>query len=135
MRGIPGGVPGGRSGGERNVPSPPPPPPDSVGPPTVERVSGGVLAGKATHKINPAYPAMASAAGVEGAVVVEVRIDHQGRVATARAISGHPLLRDAAVDAARQWTFKPTVLSGHPVDVIGTITFNFRATKSPKPAA
>ena len=43
----------------------------------------------------------------------------------ARAVSGHPLLKDAAVNAARQWQFTPTTLSGVAVRVIGTLTFNF----------
>jgi protein TonB len=61
-----------------------------------------------------------------GAVVVEVTIDENGSVIAASAISGHPLLKDAAVSAARRWKFKPTKLSGQPVKVIGTITFNFQ---------
>jgi TonB family protein len=58
-------------------------------------------------------------------VVVEVTVDEEGKVISARAISGHPLLKDAAVEAARGWTFTPTKLQGDPVKVIGTITFNF----------
>jgi protein TonB len=58
-------------------------------------------------------------------VVVEVTVDEQGNVMSARAISGHPLLKEAAVAAARGWRFTPTLLTGTPVKVIGTITFNF----------
>lgn len=94
--------------------------------PKSQRVSGGVLAGKAIDKPQPVYPEMAKAAGIEGAVVVEVTLDEQGYVISARAVSGHPLLRDAAVGAARGWAFSPTQLSGVPVKVIGTITFNFK---------
>ncbi|HXG95340.1 MAG TPA: TonB family protein [Blastocatellia bacterium] len=94
-------------------------------PPKVIRKSGGVLAAEATNLVNPAYPPLAKAARVSGSVVVEVTIDEEGNVIAARAISGHPLLKDAAVDAARGWKFKPTLLSGQPVKVIGTITFNF----------
>ncbi len=89
-------------------------------------MSGGVLAGKATARPQPAYPQMARAAGIEGAVVVEVTVSEGGGVISARAVSGHPLLRDAAVNAARGWKFSPTQLSGVPVKVIGTITFNFK---------
>lgn len=95
-------------------------------PPSVLRVSGGVLLAKAVAKPQPPYPQIARAAGVEGAVVVEVTVDETGRVISARAISGHPLLRDAAVTAARGWRFEPTVLSGSPARVIGAIAFNFR---------
>jgi protein TonB len=94
--------------------------------PTIIRKSGGVLAGEATRRVEPPYPPLARAARVEGAVVVELTIDERGSVTSARALSGHPLLKDAAVNAARQWTFKPTVLSGTPVKVVGTITFNFK---------
>jgi protein TonB len=62
---------------------------------------------------------------VSGAVVVEITIDEEGNVISARAMSGHPLLKDAAVAAARSWKFRPTMLSGQAVKVIGTITFNF----------
>jgi TonB family protein len=111
------------------VPEPPPAPemPGSYSPPEpVQRVSGGVLAGKAIERPQPVYPQMARAAGIEGAVVVEVTVSESGSVISAHAVSGHPLLRDAAVQAARGWRFTPTVLSGKPVKVIGTITFNFR---------
>ena len=53
-------------------------------------------------------------------------VDEDGEVISAGAISGHRLLRDAAVSAARQWKFRPTQLSGVPVKVIGTLTFNFK---------
>lgn len=88
-------------------------------------VRGGVLNGRADKRVQPVYPAVARAAGASGTVVVEVTLDEAGNVASARAVSGHPLLQQAAVDAARQWTFAPTMLSGKPVRVAGTITFNF----------
>jgi TonB family protein len=94
-------------------------------PPRIIRKSGGVLSGEAINKPAPVYPPLAKAAKVSGSVVVEVTIDEVGNVISARALSGHPLLKDAAVGAAQQWTFKPTYLSGVPVKVIGTITFNF----------
>jgi protein TonB len=68
---------------------------------------------------------LAEAAQVSGPVVVEITVDEEGNVISARAVSGHPLLRDAAVEAARQWNFTPTTLQGEPVKVIGTLTFNF----------
>jgi TonB family protein len=94
-------------------------------PPKIIRKSGGVLQGSATKRVEPAYPPLAKAAQVSGAVVVEVTIDEEGNVISARPISGHPLLKDASVAAARGWTFAPTMLEGVPVKVIGTITFNF----------
>jgi TonB family protein len=104
---------------------PPPPPPQQGEVPKIIRKSGGVLQGSATRRVEPAYPPLAKAARVSGAVVVEVTIDEEGNVMSARAISGHPLLKDAAIAAAQVWTFAPTELSGVRVKVIGTITFNF----------
>ncbi len=94
-------------------------------PPKIIRKSGGVFQGSATKRVEPAYPPLAKAAKVSGSVVVEVTLDEEGKVISARALSGHPLLKDAAVAAARAWKFAPTMLEGVPVKVIGTITFNF----------
>ena len=127
---APAGVPGGVPGEEYAEPPPPPPdvapPPASSDRPKVTRVSGGVLAGRAVRRAQPEYPLAAREAEIEGAVVVEVTVDEEGNVISARAVSGHPLLRDAAVQAARGWKFTPTMLQGVAVKVIGTITFNFR---------
>jgi TonB family protein len=98
---------------------------DKPEPPKIIRKSGGVLQGSATKRVEPDYPPLAKAARVSGSVVVEVTIDEEGKVFAARAISGHPLLKDAAVAAAREWTFAQTMLTGVAVKVIGTITFNF----------
>src|SRR5262245_44140119 len=110
-----------------------PPPPTSV-PPAAETgaeipkkltVSGGVLQGKAIKKVQPPYPPIAKAARASGAVQVQVIIGETGEVIEASVISGHPLLRDAALQAARQWLFQPTELSAVPVKVQGILTFNF----------
>ena len=115
-------------------PPPPPPPPlpasaeaaaqDQPGATTI-RKSGGVLQTSALKRVQPSYPPLAVAAQVSGVVVVEVLIDEEGNVSFARAVSGHPLLKGAAVEAATQWKFSPTTLDGNPVRVIGTITMNF----------
>jgi len=94
--------------------------------PKIIRKSGGVLQGSATKRAEPAYPPLAKTARVSGTVVVEVTVDETGTVIAARSISGHPLLKPAAETAARGWEFKPTLLQGTPVKVIGTITFNFQ---------
>jgi len=93
--------------------------------PKIIRKSGGVFQGAATKRVEPAYPPLAKAAKVSGSVVVEVTLDEEGKVISARALSGHPLLKDAAVAAARAWKFAPTMLEAVAVKVIGTITFNF----------
>jgi protein TonB len=105
---------------ENDVPPPPPPP---KAPP--KTVSGGVLNGKATSLPKPAYPAAARAVQASGPVNVQVLIDESGHVVSASAVSGHPLLRAAAVSAARGARFSPTLLSGQPVKVSGVITYNF----------
>jgi TonB family protein len=92
---------------------------------TGKTISGGVLNGKANSLPEPAYPPVAKAAHASGNVVVQVTIDEQGNVISARAVSGHPLLRAAAESAARQAKFSPTKLSGKPVKVSGVITYNF----------
>ena len=130
--GVVGGT-GGGGGGTGGAPKvevsdePPPPPPPAPTPPPKPKtiVSGGVLNGKATSKPPPAYPQIAKAARAAGTVTVQIVVDEQGRVISASAVSGHPLLQQAAVAAARQARFSPTLLSGQPVKVSGVITYNF----------
>ncbi len=114
----------------RVIPPPPPPPPPSPTPtprPTTTplRQSGGVLQGNAIKKPAPIYPQIARAAGVSGPVQVRVLISEDGRVIEAEVVNGHQLLHDAALQAARQWVFRPTELSGVPMKVEGILTFNF----------
>src|SRR5688572_28557190 len=90
-----------------------------------KQISGGVLNGKAISLPKPPYPPAARAVGASGAVSVQVLIDENGNVVSANAVTGHPLLRAAAVSAARSARFSPTVLSGQPVKVSGIITYNF----------
>jgi len=92
-----------------------------------QTISGGVLNGKATSLPKPPYPPAAKAVKASGTVVVQVLLDEKGSVVTATAVSGHPLLRHAAVAAARGAKFSPTLLSGKPVKVSGVITYNFVA--------
>jgi len=91
----------------------------------VKRISGGVLNGKASSLPKPAYPAAARAVGASGAVNVQITIDEQGNVVSASAVSGHPLLRQAAEQAARGAIFSPTLLSGQPISVTGVLVYNF----------
>jgi len=90
-------------------------------------VSGGVLNGKAISLVRPEYPPAAKAVRATGAVNVQVTIDENGNVISASAVSGHPLLRSAAVTAARASKFSPTVLDGQRVMVTGVIVYNFTA--------
>jgi TonB family protein len=88
-------------------------------------VSGGPILDKATKKVDPDYPPIARAARAEGKVMVQITTSPEGKVIQAEVVEGHPLLRDAALQAARQWEFNPTELSGVPAKVSGVLTFNF----------
>jgi Ca-activated chloride channel family protein len=88
-------------------------------------ISGGVLNGKAVSLPKPAYPQVARAAKASGSVVVQVTVDESGNVISANVVSGHPLLTAAAANAASKSKFSPTMLSGKPVKVTGTIVYNF----------
>src|SRR5262245_38685452 len=97
------------------------------------RKPGIALEQEATKKIEPVFPPIAKAARASGEVKVEVTIDKAGRVISARVLSGHPLLRDAALTAARQWDFKPTMDSGKRAKVSGILTVNFVLDYCTKP--
>ncbi|MDT4968473.1 MAG: periplasmic protein TonB [Acidobacteriota bacterium] len=93
--------------------------------PLLKPMSGGVLNGKAMTLPKPLYPQAARAARASGLVSVDVVIDENGKVISAKAIDGHLMLRGAAVSAAQGARFSPTMLSGQPVKVTGVITYNF----------
>lgn len=106
----------------------PPPPPvrptPAPTPPPVLRISQ-ILNSKAVSKPVPNYPAIAIAARQEGTVTVEILIDEQGRVVSATAKEGPPMLREAARQAALLARFTPTKLNDSPVKVSGVISYNF----------
>lgn len=89
------------------------------------KVSGGIVNGRALNKIKPAYPAAAREAAASGTVEVRIVFDETGKVIWAKAISGHPELRQAAEDAAWQTRFSPTILSGEAVRTSGILIYNF----------
>jgi TonB family protein len=86
---------------------------------------GRVLTGRAIFKPAPPYPAEAKEQGIVGAVILQITVDETGKVVQVKKICGHPLLVKAAIEAAYRWRFSPTLLSGMPVQVTGTITINF----------
>lgn len=113
---------------ENKLPEPPPPPkikkPEPPQkPPTVK--SGGVMNGKAEFLPKPTYSAAAKAINASGEVNVQITVDESGKVISASAISGHPLLRQDAERAARGARFSPTLLSNQPVKVTGIIVYRF----------
>ncbi len=110
---------------EEKDPVKPPPPPPPPPPKPTKPISKGVVNGSAISLPKPPYPAAARAVRASGAVNVQVLIDENGSVVSANAVSGHPLLRQAAESAARSAKFRPTLLSGQPVKVNGVIVYNF----------
>ncbi len=96
-------------------------------------INGGVLNSKAQSLPAPRYPEAARAVRAEGAVTVQVTIGENGEVEAATAVSGHPLLRAAAVEATKSAKFVPTFLSGNPVKVTGVVVYNFVAADGEKP--
>lgn len=94
-------------------------------PPPKATISGGVLNGRSLNNVKPSYPKDAREAGASGTVEVRIVIDEMGKVIWARAVSGHPLLRQAAEDGAWQTKFPVTKLSGQPVKVSGLLLYKF----------
>ncbi|HEY8187685.1 MAG TPA: TonB family protein [Pyrinomonadaceae bacterium] len=126
--GRPGGTPGGSGDGARtpvvDVGTPPPPMPP-VHPSVPRVISKGPITGLALFLPKPPYPPIAKQAGAFGPVNVQVLIDETGKVISAKAVSGNPLLRSAAQQAAYAARFSPTTLGDQPVKVSGVITYNF----------
>lgn len=89
------------------------------------RVSQGVAQGFLVHQVKPMYPPLARQARIQGAVVVQAIIGKDGTVENLRLISGHPMLAPAAIEAVRQWRYRPYTLNGMPVEVETEITVNF----------
>jgi TonB family protein len=123
---VPGGVLGGILGPtqvpqviNRIVESGPPPPL----PP--QRIGGDVAQANLLTSVAPVYPPLARAASVQGYVMLQAIIDKEGKVANLTVLQGHPLLNEAAIEAVRQWRYRPQVLVGQPIEVITTITVNF----------
>lgn len=104
----------------------PPPPVRKAPPAPTTPISIGVVNGRAISLPKPPYPPTALSVGVEGEVTVQVTIDEKGRVVSAKAAKGHPLLRTAAERAAMDARFTPTLLSEVPVKVTGVIIYNFK---------
>lgn len=95
-------------------------------PPTRVRVGGRIQAPRKIKNVSPVYPSMAQSSRVQGTVILEALIGLDGRVQQVRVLRPVLLLTDAAVTAVRQWEFTPTMLNGQPVQVVMTVTVDFR---------
>jgi TonB family protein len=89
------------------------------------RVSSGVLEGMKIHVVQPEYPQAARISHVSGDVILHVLIDREGRIAEVALISGPPLLVESAINAVKQWEYRPYLLNGKPVEVETTIKVQF----------
>ncbi|HEX6879138.1 MAG TPA: energy transducer TonB [Terriglobales bacterium] len=124
--GVPGGVPGGQMGGViGGIISSTPVAVPKVATPQRVRVSQGVTEGLLMKKVQPTYPPLARSARIQGQVVLQAVIGKDGTIQNLRAVSGHPMLTPAAIDAVKQWRYKPYFLNGEPVEVDTQITVNF----------
>ena len=124
--GIPA-LDGGIAGAVDAATTPLPAPPQRV------RVSSGVASGLIVSKVPPRYPEDAREARVQGTVVLKVNIDKEGNVYKTELITGHPLLAPAAIEAVRQWKYKPYLLNEVPVEVETQVQVNF-VLKVPPPS-
>jgi len=125
MGGVPGGVPGGSMGGVIG---------GIIGTSTAAvpkvaisrmRVSSGVTAGLLLKKVEPSYPPLAKTARVQGTVVLHAIISKEGTIEGLTLVSGPAMLAPAAIDAVKQWRYKPYLLNGDPVEVETTVNVVF----------
>ncbi len=126
--GVAGGVPGGSMGGvlggiiaaantTANVPK--------IATPARVRVSQGVTEGLLAKQVKPMYPPLAKQARIQGHVILQAIINKQGAVENLRLVSGHPMLAPAAIEAVKQWKYRPYLLNNEPVEVETTVDVIF----------
>jgi protein TonB len=95
---------------------------------TTLRVSQGVSQGLLIKRVQPKYPQTALAAHTQGAVQIEATINKEGSVINPKVVHGDPVLARAALDAVRQWRYKPYYLDGEPVEIQTEISITFKST-------
>ena len=132
MGGVPGGIPGGQLGGviggiisSTSTLSAVPKLAIAAAPRRI-RISQGVTKGLLIQKIEPPYPTIARAARIQGQVVLSAIISKTGEIENLVLVSGHPMLVPAAIEAVKQWRYRPFLLNGEPVEVETTITVTFQ---------
>jgi protein TonB len=127
LGGVEGGVPGGQAGGVlgsilsvSNHSTAP-----TVATPKRLRVSSGISEGMLTHRVEPTYPTIALRAHIQGQVLLSAIISKEGAIENLKLISGHPMLVPAAIEAVKQWHYRPYILNGEGLEVETTVTVNF----------
>ena len=124
--GVPGGMPGGQMGGViGGIISSTPVAVPKVATPQRVRVSQGVSSGLLVRKVQPNYPPLARQARIQGTVVLHAVISKDGSIENLQLVSGHPMLAQAAIEAVKQWKYKPYLLNGEPVEVDTEVMVNF----------
>ncbi len=127
------GVPlGGGIGVDPGIAAPPKPPiahAQTAKPTAPMPVGGNVMEAKILKRVMPIYPQLAKNARISGKVHLMSIIAKDGTIQKLEVIDGHPLLVGAALDAVKQWIYRPTMLNGEPVDVIAPIEVNFTLTQ------
>ncbi len=124
--GVPGGVPGGSMGGViGSVLSSTPTVAPKIATPQRVRVSSGVSQGLLVRRVNPTYPPLARQARIQGTVILQAQISKDGTIENLQLVSGHPMLAPAAIEAVKQWKYKPYLLNGEPVEVDTQVQVNF----------
>jgi periplasmic protein TonB len=124
--GVPGGVPGGSMGGVMgSILSATPTVAPKIATPQRVRVSAGVTSGLLIRKVPPTYPPLARQARIQGTVLLQAQISKTGDIENLQLISGHPMLAPAAIEAVKQWKYKPYLLNGEPVEVETQVQVNF----------
>jgi len=103
------------------------PPPPTAATATAPRVSR-MMEGNLIHQVQPPYPPLARQARIQGTVLLRALISREGRIENLQVVSGHPMLVSAAMEAVRQWRYRPYLLNDQAVEVETTITVNFMLT-------
>jgi TonB family protein len=95
------------------------------------RVSAGVESGLLQSKVDPVYPPLARQARIQGIVVLKINVSRTGDVDHVELVSGHPMLAPAAIEAVKQWKYKPFLLNGYPLEVETQVQVNFTLADNP----
>src|SRR5262249_28307649 len=97
----------------------------TVATPQRVRISSGVANGQLISQPKPIYPVIARNNRIAGTVILKALISKSGNIENLQVVSGHPMLTQAALDAVRQWKYRPYILNGEPVEVETTVQVNF----------
>jgi protein TonB len=122
--GVAGGIAGGVTGGVPEPPPAPPPPPPAAREPV--RIAGQIQPPKLVHRVEPVYPPAAAMARLQGLVLLEALVDHEGSVAEVKVLrSAGSILDREALIAVKQWRYEPLVLNGRHERFVLTVVIQF----------